>query len=83
MTYIRLAINAEIAYKAAEEMGGISTASYFIYDPKGKSKIHEVSYFYISKAPTNTEGYWDRNLDYYDKAISPEEEIIKTVTDCS
>lgn len=72
----------DIAFEAAQKIGGTSLAFDFIYDTDGAPRILEVSYCYVPGVLTESGGYWDRDLDFHREEFIPEYEIINQVIYC-
>lgn len=73
----------DLAFGAAERLGGDSIALDFVYTQSREPRILEVSYGFVQEGYDPCEGYWDRGLNWHECAIHPQEwmveDLLKTV----
>jgi glutathione synthase/RimK-type ligase-like ATP-grasp enzyme len=73
----------EIAFQVTKALKAQSLAFDFVYDREGKPLIIEISYAYsMGSAYDNCPGYWDSQLNWYNKPVNPQyfmiEDFIRT-----
>jgi len=61
----------EIAFESANRLGGDCIALDFVYDREKRPYILEVSYGFMKEGYDPCEGYWDRDLNWYDGSFDP------------
>jgi hypothetical protein len=69
----------EIAFQVAHKLDAQSIAFDFVMAHDSTPKIVEISYCYASEAVQNCPGYWDRDLNWHEGKIWPQDAIIKDV----
>jgi len=67
----------EIAFRVARRIGAQSLAFDFLFTPRQKPEIGEISYCYLPGAIQACSGYWDRSGDWHEGHIWPEEAIME------
>lgn len=72
----------EIAHKISQEQGFQSMAYDFLYDNNKKVLVNEMSYCYVNWMVHDCPGYWDRNLDWHESSIWPEEAQVEDFIKC-
>ncbi len=66
----------EIAFDVAERIGSQSLAFDFVIDHAGKPRIIEISYCFMPEAVYNCSGHWDRQLNWKEGHIWPQDAIL-------
>lgn len=67
----------KLAYRVSKENNFQSMAYDFLKNSKEEYLINEISYSYRSKPVEDCNGYWDKDLNFINKRISPEEAIVE------
>lgn len=62
----------EMAFNAAERLGGDCVALDFVFDETNEPQILEVSYGFIKEVYNPCTGYWDHNLKWYPETFDPQ-----------
>lgn len=74
----------KMAFDIADKINLQSCAMDFVYDTKNNPLLVEISYGFVAKPYKLCPGYWDRNLNFYQDKIFPEnwilEETLKELT---
>jgi glutathione synthase/RimK-type ligase-like ATP-grasp enzyme len=67
----------KIAHQISKSQGFQSMAYDFLCDVKGKVLVNEISYCYVNWMVHNCPGYWDRDLNWHEGNIWPEEAQVE------
>ena len=67
----------KIAFQIAEDINAQSLAFDFIFDENHNPRIVEMSYCYQNKAVRDCPGHWDRELNWHEGHVWPEDAIIE------
>jgi glutathione synthase/RimK-type ligase-like ATP-grasp enzyme len=68
-----------IAFRVADQLGTQSLAFDFLFNPRQEPMIGEISYCYIARAVHACEGYWDRQGNWHEGHVWPQEAILDDV----
>jgi len=66
----------EIAFETAERLGTQSLAFDFVFDREKSPRILEISYCYKSRPVYDCPGYWDREMNWHEGHVWPEDAIL-------
>ncbi len=66
----------KIAVDTADKLQTQSLAFDFVFDEDGAPRIVEISYCYKSRAVYDCPGYWDRDLNWHEGHVWPEDAIL-------
>jgi hypothetical protein len=67
----------EIAFNISERLRTQSLAFDFVQDTNSTPQLVETSYCYVASAVAACEGYWDRELQWHEESLWPEDAIIQ------
>ena len=67
----------EIAFDVVRKLQPQSMAFDFVEDENSNPLIVEVSYCYVASAVTSCNGHWDRNLNWHEGTMWPQDAIIE------
>jgi glutathione synthase/RimK-type ligase-like ATP-grasp enzyme len=67
----------ELAFRVGERLGTQSLAFDFLFDSARQPKIGEVSYCYVASAVRDCPGHWDRNLNWHEGHVWPQDAILE------
>jgi hypothetical protein len=70
----------KIAHEISQKNNFQSMAYDFLIDKNGKPLINEVSYCYVNIAVHNCPGHWDRDLNWHEGNMWPEEAHVEFFT---
>lgn len=68
----------KLAFQIADKLNTQSVALDFVYN-KGVEKLVEISYGFSKEAYHDCEGYWDRNLNWFEGKFNPQEWMVDAV----